>query len=205
MHNKTVQRSVLIQKATPGMCRNIAELALMAGEGIPAYFWKQSAAEGQDIVEVGAQKAALEGQNFSYRNVHVAKIGDQIAGMILAYRLPDTADAEDLAQSPGFIRPPIELEQCVPGSFYVNMLATYPQYRNRAIGMALMGMVDQLAREQQCSLSSIEVFDRNEGALRLYQRIGYTITDRRKVVPHHCHPYDGGDIVLLTRPVVRED
>lgn len=205
MHHRSAKGSVLIQNATPGMCRSIAELALMAGEGIPAYFWKQSAAEGQDIIEVGAQKAALEEQNFSYRNVHVAKIGDQIAGMILAYRLPDMADAEDLEQSPAFIRPLIELEQCVPGSFYINMLATYPKYRNRAVGTALMGMVDQLACQQRCSLSSIEVFDRNEGALRLYQRIGYTITERRRVVPHQCHPYDGGDIVLLTRPVVCQD
>ena len=187
-----------IIKARKQDCRNIAELAMMAGEGIPAYFWSQSARDGQDLMEVGAQNAASETENYSYRNVHIALIDGQIAGMMLAYRLPDTGEVEDLSEYPSFIRPLIELEQCVPASFYINMLATYPVYRNRSVGTELMGIVDRLACEQQCSLSSIEVFEQNVGALRLYQRLGYKEIERRKVIPHSCHPYDG-DIVLLTR------
>ncbi len=51
-----------------------------------------------------------------------------------------------------------------------------------------------------CSASSIKIFDPNEGALRLYQRPGYSILHKRRAVPHERHPYDG-PIVLLTRRV----
>jgi len=176
---------------------------MMAGEGIPAYFWAQAAEPGENILEIGARIAAKEDENFSYRNVQIAEIDGEVAGMMLAYRLPEAEDAEDLQAFPEFVRPLIELEQCVPGSFYINMLATYPRYRNRSVGTALMAMVDRLAAEEGCSLSSIEVFEQNEGALRLYQRLGYQIRERRKVIPHPCHPYEG-DVVLLTRSVTPE-
>lgn len=189
-----------IRKAINSDCNDIARLALIAGEGIPAWFWQQSATAGQNIEDVGATKLLSETDNFSYRNVHVAVIDDKIAGMILAYRLPDADNNEDLDELPQFIRPLVELEQCVPASFYINMIATYPQYRNMSIGTKLMSIVDKLASKTGCALSSLEVFDQNEGALRLYQRLGYRIVEKRRIVPHPCHPYDG-QIVLLTRSV----
>lgn len=187
-----------IRKANRSDVHDIAKLALIAGEGIPAWFWKQSTAEAQSIEDAGAEKLLSETENFSYRNVHVAVTDGKVAGMVLAYRLPDEDNAEDLDELPEFIRPMVELEQCVPGSFYINMLATFPQYRNMSIGTKLMGMVDSLASDAGCSTTSIEVFEQNEGALRLYQRLGYELAERRRVVPHECHPYDG-ELLLLTR------
>jgi ribosomal protein S18 acetylase RimI-like enzyme len=189
-----------IRKAAKGDCRAIAELALVAGAGIPAYFWEQSRQAGQEIVDIGAQNAASDTENFSYRNVHLALVEHHIAGMLLSYRLPEAGDTEELEEFPEFIRPLIELEQCVPGSFYINMLATYPEYRNQAVGTTLMTVADKLAAEAGCTLISVEVFEQNEGALRLYQRLGYLTAEKRPVIPHPCHPY-GGEIVLLTKRV----
>jgi ribosomal protein S18 acetylase RimI-like enzyme len=188
-----------IREATLADCREIAELALIAGEGIPAFFWQDSRQAGQDIEDVGAEKLKSESENFSYHNALVACVDDQIAGMMLAYKLED--DDEDLDALPEFIRPLIELEQLVPATFYINMLATFPKYRNMSIGTTLMQRVDAQALEKGCSTTSIQVFDKNEGALRLYLRLGYQIIDSRKVIPHSCHPYKGGEVLLLTRPV----
>ena len=190
-----------IRSATKQDCRAIAELALMAGEGIPAYFWAQTKRTGQTIEEVGAQYAASETDNFSFRNVQVAIIDRQIAGMLLAYRLPAAGDADDPADYPDFIRPLIELEQCVPESFYINMLATYPDYRKRAVGSTLMEHANKLAARAGCEQLSVEVFAQNDGALRLYQRLGYLIAETCQVIPHPCHPYTG-DLVLLTKDVI---
>ena len=189
-----------IRKAGESDVNDIARLALIAGEGIPAWFWAQTAKPGQPVEEVGAGRLLAEHENFSYRNVHIAQVDDNIAGIMLAYRLPDADDAEDPDDLPAFIRPLVELEQCVPASFYINMIATFPEYRNMSIGTRLMGIVDSLAKNTGCSISSIEVFDQNEAALRLYQQLGYRVLEQRRVVPHECHPYDG-HIVLLTRPV----
>lgn len=189
-----------IRPATPGDCRAIAELALMAGEGIPGWFWSQSAKPGQDVVEFGAIKAAADTANFSWRNARIALLGDRIAGMMLAYRLPDEVDPIGLDDCPAFIRPLLALEQKVPGSFYVNMLATYEEFRGRGVGTALMRSVDGLARDSGCDLVSIEVFEQNGKAMSLYRSLGFTEDARLPVVPHESHPYTG-DVVLLTRPV----
>ena len=192
-----------IIKAATDDCRSIAELALMAGEGIPAYFWEQTKLAGQDILDAGAQNAASETDNFSYKNVHLALVENEIAGMLLAYRLPDSEKAGNLDGYPEFIRPLIELEQCVPNSFYINMLASYPKYRGLGIGTALMGIVDKLAVDAGCKEISVEVFEQNEGALRLYKRLGYKIIEHRDVVAHPCVPHDG-KILLLSKAILTE-
>jgi len=189
-----------IRQATKQDCRSIAELALIAGEGIPAYFWRQAKRPGQTLEDIGAQKAGSETENFSYRNVLLATIDNRIAGMLLAYRLPDLENAEDLAGFPELIRPLIELECCVPGSFYLNMLATYPEFRNRGVGTRLMTYADRFAAHTGCATISVEVFEQNTGALKLYQRLGYSIVEKRRVIPHPSHPYTG-EIALLTKAV----
>jgi ribosomal protein S18 acetylase RimI-like enzyme len=189
-----------IRNANLKDCYSVAELALIAGEGIPAFFWEQSRKEDQDIISVGAHNLASETENFSYKNVHVAVVEDNIAGMLLAYKLPSNELAEDINDFPEFIRPLIELEQCVPNSFYINMIACYPQYRGKGVGSALMAIVDQLAQEAGCQIISLEVFEQNEGALRLYQRLGYNIIESRDVIPHPCH-VNTGKIFLLTKAV----
>lgn len=192
---------MIIRKANLEDCRSIAELALIAGEGMPAFFWEQSKKNNQEAIDVGMENLASETENFSYKNVHVAEVGDEIAGMILTYKLPEIARPEDTDELPDFIRPLIELEQCVPGSFYINMLAAFSEFRNQSVGTGLMTIVNGLARQEKCSISSVEVFSQNEGALRLYRRLGYTIIDSRPVIKHSCHPYTD-DVLLLTRDVV---
>lgn len=187
-----------IKPATADDCLAIAELALMAGEGIPGYFWAQSLQPGQTLEQAGAELAASKTANFSYRNTQLARIDGLIAGMLLAYRLPAAADNEEnIADFPEFVQPLIELEQCVPESFYINMLATYPRFRGLGVGTELMRQVDRLAHLSGCSLISIEVFDSNPGALRLYQRLGYEIVDQRPVIESEFVP--AGQVLLLTK------
>ncbi len=190
-----------IGPATADDCLAIAELALMAGEGIPGYFWAESQQPGQSLEQAGAGLASSETANFSYRNAQLARVDGLVAGMLLAYRLPAAADnTEDATDFPEFVQPLIELEQCVPESFYINMLATYPQFRGLGVGTELMRQVDRLARLSGCSLISIEVFDSNPGALRLYRRLGYEIVDQRPIIESEFVP--AGQVLLLTRSVV---
>ena len=194
------QKEPIFRNATKDDCRAIAELAVIAGEGIPSYFWSLSAKEGQDLLDVGENNAASETDNFSYRNSTIAMINGKTVAMMLAYRLPDATDAEDLDELPELIRPLVELEQCVPGTYYINMIATFPENRNMGIGSKLMFAADQLAIKHGCDTLSVEVFEQNEGALRLYQRQDFEVIDSRPVVPHPCYAYDT-NILLLTRSV----
>lgn len=51
-----------ITQARHSDCRAIAELAMMAGESIPAHFWKQSRHEEEDLYDVGARNGASKNE-----------------------------------------------------------------------------------------------------------------------------------------------
>lgn len=84
----------------------------------------------------GAKRAADGRGNFSWRNVLVAQDQDGAAGMILAYRLPDTPP--EFADLHPLEYPLVKLESRVPGSFYINALAVYPAAQGQGYCRVLM-------------------------------------------------------------------
>ena len=181
--------------------RAMAQLIEIAGEGIPTYLWSQQGKDGQTPLDVGAERAEREDASFSYRNAIVAHVDGKVAGMLLAYPLP-TPSAEDLAELPGIpdlLRPLVELEYQVPGSFYVNALAVFETCRGQGIGNELLKIAAERARATDCDILSVQVFAENEGALRLYQRCGYGVAARRPIVAHECYPYST-EVLLMTCP-----
>lgn len=179
--------------------RAIAELMAMAGDGIPDYLWGQAAMPGESRIDVGTRRAARDEGTFCWMNATLAERREAVVGMMLGYRLDDTpASPETIAGLPAVVRPFVELEQQAPGAFYVNALAVRPGHRGLGIGGHLLEAARDRARGRGATLMAITAFEQNAGAVRLYQRHGYRIVDRRPVVPHPCHPY-GGDAVLMVR------
>ena len=86
------------------------------------------------------------------------------------------------AETPGIFVPLIELENMVPGSWYVNVLAVYPLHRGRGLGGQLLEIATGQAREDGSRGESIIVSDANTGARRLYERMGYRYVDQRPMV-----------------------
>jgi RimJ/RimL family protein N-acetyltransferase len=64
-----------------------------------------------------------------------------------------------------------------------------------------MASVDDRARALGRPRVSLICFERNEGAMRLYRRLGFEELARRAVVPHPLLHYSDGDAVLLARVV----
>jgi ribosomal protein S18 acetylase RimI-like enzyme len=188
-----------LRRATRKDARALAELIEYAGDGIPGYLWSQSAKEGQPPIEVGTERVLREEANFSYHNAVVVVVDGRVAAMMLAYRLPEHSDV-NLDELPDLLRPLEELEQKVPGTFYINALAAYPEYRGLGLGTRLLEAAHTLASEAGCEELSLEVFDQNEGAVRLYERHGYREIARLPSVPHPVYHYEGY-IVLMTRSV----
>jgi ribosomal protein S18 acetylase RimI-like enzyme len=102
------------------------------------------------------------------------------------------------ANLPPIVVPLQELEDLVPGTWYVNVLAAYPAHRGKGYGTALLGLAEQLARQTRRRGMSIVVADTNTGARRLYERCGYREVARRRMVKDGWeHP--GSEFVLLTK------
>ncbi|GAB4226831.1 MAG: N-acetyltransferase [Kiloniellaceae bacterium] len=182
--------------------RVLARLIEVAGEGIPSHLWAQQAREGETALDVGAERAARDDANFSYRNSVVAHVDGKVAGLLLAYRLaePSAEERAALPDIPPLLRPLVELEYQVPGSYYVNALAVFEAYRRCGIGAALLAIAESRASAAGCDRLSVQVFAENQEAFRLYQRSGYSVTDRRPIISHPCYPYST-EVLLMTRPV----
>lgn len=63
-----------------------------------------------------------------------------------------------------------------PDEFIVEMLAVDPSFRGLGIGTALMHEAEATARAMDKRTMSLGVITENKGAIRLYQRLGYTTT-----------------------------
>ena len=168
--------------ARPDDAAALAELINFAGEGLPLYLWTNMAQPGESPWEVGRRRALREVGSFSYRNAVVAEAGGGIAATLVGYPLPDAPEPIDYDQMPPMFVPLQELENLAPRTWYVNVLATYPQYRGQGYGARLLGIADRLAAATGRTGLSIIVSDANAGARRLYERCGYRELAIRPIV-----------------------
>ncbi len=178
----------------------LAILVDIAGEGMPSYMWSRMREPGQSAFEVGRARAARDEGGFSYRNATVAEIDGEVVACLVDYRLDDPYDAGDLNALPEVVRPLVILECKAPGSWYVNVLATFPEFRGQGIGARLLALAEERGRKHMAATASMIVASENTGAVRLYARSGYKEVARAPVVeyPGCAH---GGDWVLMVKPI----
>jgi ribosomal protein S18 acetylase RimI-like enzyme len=176
----------------------LAALIDRAGEGIPRCVWALSADSGQDPFEVGALRAARVEGGFSYLNAVVLEIRDQVAGMVLSYRLDDPYDTGDVSAVPRFVRPLIELESEAAGSWYINAVAVDQRAEGRGYGRTLMDIAGRLGINDGASELSLIVAADNTRARGLYERLGYVDRSHRRAEPAPGLP-DHGDWVLMVK------
>jgi ribosomal protein S18 acetylase RimI-like enzyme len=192
------KQRIRIRKAVQGDAPVLAELMNAAGEGIPAYLWSGMAPSGGDVMAFGAARVAREQGDFSYRNMYVAEIDGQVAGMLLSYQLPDPYVLDQLESYPALVRPLVRLEALAAGSWYINAIATGESWRGVGIGTRLMALGQVLAMQARVATLSLIVSEHNAGAMNLYTRLNFAPAARQPVMPAPGLPSEG-DWVLMTR------
>jgi ribosomal protein S18 acetylase RimI-like enzyme len=184
--------------ATPDDARALAELVDFASEGLALYLWGKIAGPGGDPWAVGRERALRESGSFSYRNAVVLERNGRVAAGLIGYPLPDRPERIPDTMPPMFV-PLQELENLAPGTWYVNVLAAYPEMRGQGLGTALLALADKLAADTDRRGLSLIVSDANTGARRLYERTGYREAGRRAKVKEDWRD-PGKDWVLLVKP-----
>jgi ribosomal protein S18 acetylase RimI-like enzyme len=183
--------------ATPADAAAMVDLIHFASEGLALYLWTTIAPPGGDPWAIGRERAARDVGGFSYRNAVVLEADGRVAAALIGYPLADTVEPmpDDL---PPMVVPLQELEDLVPGTWYVNVLAAYPEHRGKGCGTALLGAAERLARASRKRGMSVITADTNTGARRLYERSGYReVSSRRMVKEGWQHP--GTSYVLLAK------
>jgi ribosomal protein S18 acetylase RimI-like enzyme len=184
--------------ATKADAATLAALVDIAGEGMPAYMWSTLKAPGQSLLEFGRERAKRNTGGFSYKNATIGEIGGEIAAALVGYRLDDPYDlASSLAETPEAVRPLVRLEAKAPGSWYVNVLATFPEFRCQGIGGTLLAVADSIAREGGAPALSVIVGSWNEAAARLYGGAGYSKLASEPAILFPGCPHKGDWVLMI--------
>ena len=185
------------RRATPDDAAAMADFVHFASEGLALHLWTKMAAPGADPWEIARERARREAGAFSFRNTIVAEDDTRPVAGLIGYSLPDEPEAIAADLPPMFV-PLQELENMAPATWYVNVLAAYPDHRSRGYGRALLSIADRIAADAGKRGLSIIVADTNTGARSLYERCGYRETGKRRMVKEDWqHP--GTNWVLLTK------
>ena len=64
---------------------------------------------------------------------------------MIGYPLADEPEAVNYDEMPGMFVPLQQLEDLAPGTWYINVLACYPEYRGRGFGSGLLAIAEELA------------------------------------------------------------
>ena len=193
-----MEPKVSFRPATRADAASLAVLVDIAGEGLPAYMWSTLASPGQSVLELGRERAGRDSGGFSWKNAVVAEVNGEVAGGLVGYRLDDPYDLGGLAEIPPIVQPLVKLEARAPGSWYVNVLATFPEFRGLGIGTALLEIAERNAHEAGAGALSVIVASWNAAASRLYRRAGYEAVATEPAIPFPGCPHTG-DWVLMIR------
>ncbi len=191
------EQKVQIRPAQPADAPVLARLVNYAGEGLPLYLWEKMATDGETAWDVGNRRAARDEGSFSYKNTTVIEQDRQLAGALIGYEIPETPEPvpHDL---PAMFVPLQELENLAPATWYVNVLAVLPAFRNCGLGARLLVRADEIGIQLGTRGMSVIVADNNGGARQLYERHGYTESARRPMVKEGWESA-GNDWVLLIK------
>lgn len=184
--------------ARPEDSRQIAELFRISSDGVADYIWQGIGEPGEALLDIGERRFVREGTAFSYQNSTMSEKNGDVTGMVHAFVIDDGPEEDSDEDVDPVLRPYHELE--VPGSLYISSMAVLPEFRQQGIGTELLQIARTRAREKGCGVLSLLVFEQNDGAVKLYQRNGYRVIDRRPVVPHPMITRTG-DVLLMTAPV----
>jgi len=175
---------------------DIASLYQLSGGGVADYIWSLMKDEypGRSLLEIGAERYARINTEFSYQNCLLADFRGEIIGMVHSYPMTEKSPP---CENP-VLAPYCALEAV--GSLYISGIALYPNYRGQGIGTIMMKQINERAKNLGLKQLSLLAFEQNLDAIRLYERLGFEITDRLTVVTHPLIQYTG-DVVLMVADV----
>lgn len=170
--------SPLLRPFDPDDANIVARLNDMASGGLLFSTWVKAAGDAGDPWEQGRLQQ-IDQMNSGWEMI-VLDQGRGVEAVLMGQAHPNDPVATE-GVDPIWV-PLVELENLVPGSWCLNVIATLPECRGRGHGAMLMDQAEALAREGGHHALALVVADANTDAIRLYHRNGFTEHARRLMV-----------------------
>jgi ribosomal protein S18 acetylase RimI-like enzyme len=182
---------------------DLACLIDCASRGLALWLWSTLRGAGQSSIEVGRHRIrTLTASPLHYAAFTVAEIDGAVAGALTGRLIPLRYERGDSADLPEVYAPLLELEAVAAGSWYLNVVAVYPEFRGQGLGSALLRKAEEIARLADAPQISLIVEEANAGALKLYLQTGFRESKRRPFIPFPGSA-DRGDWILLRKDIAR--
>ncbi len=191
--------NMVIRGATAADAGHLVRFINMAADDLPLHFWQKTVGPDGDPWAYGQERAARATGNFSYSNAWLAQVQGDVAACLLGY-LADDVPAPIAPDTPPIFVPLLELEALAPGSWYLNVLATYDAFRGQGLGSALLAHAEDVAQGLGRDTISLIAADTHHDARRLYAAKGYAEVARRPVVKGDWQ-VDASEWILLTKSI----
>jgi ribosomal protein S18 acetylase RimI-like enzyme len=163
----------------------LPEFIEIASEGLAMYLWSKIAGPARDPWSVGRDRVRTGAFGLSYENAVIAEMGGRPAAGLISYAIDEKVARPEAL--PAVLVPLKELMNEARDTWYVHVLAAYPEHRGRGQGTALLRIADGLAELAGKRAISLIVSDTNFDARRLYERCGYVEVARRSMVKDEWH------------------
>ncbi|MBK8268990.1 MAG: GNAT family N-acetyltransferase [Planctomycetes bacterium] len=176
----------------------MAELVNIAGDGLPLYLWATFARPEQSAWDVGRERARLGLGGFAYKNTVVREVVGKVAACLIGYPNSDSPPPPSGLALPGPLVPLMELSNFVTSTWYLNVLATFPDHRGKGYATELLQFAESMARDSGHSQMSLIMSDANAGARRMYEKNGFAEYACRPIVKDKWE-HAGQNWILMVR------
>ena len=180
----------------------LAELAVMAAHGVMNLLY-EGLFPGRTVAEAIIERRLRNPASFcALRHWRVAEDahGSVLGGLNSLPNVELAKSVSDPAIGPDRLEPLaklLELDPFLADTYYVNMIAVFPEHRRTGAGRALMGEAERLARQSGLRSIGLTTFEADAGLIAFYAKLGYTIRERRPIPPHPMFEFSGNWVLMI--------
>jgi ribosomal protein S18 acetylase RimI-like enzyme len=90
-----------------------------------------------------------------------------------------------------------EMEATAVDSYYINIIAVFPEYRGSGAGFALMQEAERLVRKENLRHLTLSTFENDPSLLRFYRRQGFEVHATCLIGEHPAFQTDGNFVLMM--------
>jgi ribosomal protein S18 acetylase RimI-like enzyme len=193
---------MIIRDAVAADASTLAEVAMMAGHGIMTMLY-EGLVPGKTVRQTLVDRRILNPRSYSaLHHWRIAESEDRaflgavncLTQSALMASEPDPLMVGDRVLPVAELG---ELEELAVDSYYINLIAVFPQHRRSGAGRALVAEAERLARQARMTRLSLCTYEADASLMSFYVNLGFTVRERRPIRANPFFPSSGNWVLLV--------